>query len=155
MGSIETNQCGSRTRCGKMRLQNRGNNSEIYATRLSHNLNRLGTLPRLSTWNRQSFIFGLLNGYLKLPDDFLQNLRALLHISDTSTFLEFFKAKQTLTYSLVDETDDEDEDPAVVQLGHIEAEMRNVFGGMARTYEHEQLKCNFNCSCVAVSKSLL
>jgi hypothetical protein len=44
-------------------------------------------------WNRQSFIFGLLNGYLKLPDDFLKTLRALLHITDTSTFLEFFKAK--------------------------------------------------------------
>jgi hypothetical protein len=44
-------------------------------------------------WRRQSFIFGLLNGYLKLPDDFFQNLRALLHVSDTSTFLEFFKAK--------------------------------------------------------------
>jgi hypothetical protein len=43
-------------------------------------------------WNRQSFIFGLLHGYLKLPDDFHQALCDILHISDTNTFLEFFKA---------------------------------------------------------------
>jgi hypothetical protein len=64
-----------------------------------------------------------------------------------TNIMDAVQAKQTLTYSLGAETDDEDDDPAVAQLDHIEAEMRNVFGGMARTYEHEQVKCNFDFLC--------
>jgi hypothetical protein len=44
-------------------------------------------------WNRCSFFFGLLHGYLKIPEDFLETLHACLHISDTESFLEFFEAK--------------------------------------------------------------
>jgi hypothetical protein len=44
-------------------------------------------------WNRQSCIFGLLNGYLNLPDDLLGALCDILHISDTVTFIDGFKSK--------------------------------------------------------------
>jgi hypothetical protein len=54
------------------------------------------------------------------------------------------QAQQALAYSLEDDIDDDDEDQAVAQLGHIEAETRNVFGGMARAYENEHVKCNFD-----------
>jgi hypothetical protein len=45
------------------------------------------------SWNRHSFFFCLLLGYLKFSEDFLETLNDLLVIADVKSFLEFFKRR--------------------------------------------------------------